>query len=219
MLLYDEPLKPSAITIDKTGSLLMFIQTMTKRFVVMLCIVALAAGSISPAFASMIGTEQLLANEQAQAERERLMSTLTRDDVQQQLIVMGVDPNQAVERVNRMTDAEVAALNERIDELPAGAGCAWCCRTDLRSVRHYRRDWCYQHLPVHPPGQLTGATTVASKGGPDHEPSPKRPDRCLAGAHAGTSGLAGLDGRYRRGAGHGAGAAGSGRIAGCSVAW
>jgi len=122
MLLYDEPLKPSAITIDKTGSLLMFIQTMTKRFVVMLCIVALAAGSISPAFASMIGTEQLLANEQAQAERERLMSTLTRDDVQQQLIVMGVDPNQAVERVNRMTDAEVAALNERIDELPAGAG-------------------------------------------------------------------------------------------------
>lgn len=92
------------------------------RFVVMLCIAVLVGGSISPVFAGMVGTEQLLATEQAQAEREHLLSALAREDVQEQLVQMGVDPTEAVDRVKRMTDTEVAALNERIDELPAGSG-------------------------------------------------------------------------------------------------
>ena len=91
-----------------------------KRLIAMLCVLALVGASLSPAIAGMVGTNQLIAAEQVHADRERLMATLSRDDVSQQLAAMGVDPAQAAERVSRMTDAEVAALNERLDELPAG---------------------------------------------------------------------------------------------------
>ena len=47
---------------------------------------------------------------------------LERDEVRGQLQAMGVSAELAAERVARMTDAEVRMLNERLDELPAGAG-------------------------------------------------------------------------------------------------
>lgn len=94
------------------------------RSIVMLCIAALAIASVSPAFAGMVGTDQLLAAEQAEVDRERLTSALEREEVKERLTAMGVDPTEAVERVKRMTDAEVAELNDRIDELPAGSSAA-----------------------------------------------------------------------------------------------
>ncbi|WP_018233445.1 DUF6627 family protein [Thioalkalivibrio thiocyanodenitrificans] len=95
---------------------------LAKRFIALLCVLALVGASLSPAIAGMVATDQLIAAEQVQADRERLMATLSRDDVRQQLSAMGVNPAQAAERVSRMTDSEVAALNQRLDELPAGAG-------------------------------------------------------------------------------------------------
>ena len=93
------------------------------RFVLfLLCTLALLAGSLSSAFAGMVGTQQFLVAEQVQADRERLLSTLSRDDVRQQLSQMGVDPLQAAERVARMTDAEITTLSEGIADLPAGSG-------------------------------------------------------------------------------------------------
>lgn len=88
----------------------------------LVCALALAAGSFSTAFAGMVGTEQLLVAEQVQMDRVQLLATLSRADVKQQLSDMGVDPLQAVERVARMTDAEIAALSEGLGDLPAGSG-------------------------------------------------------------------------------------------------
>lgn len=99
----------------------MFKNNYIRRVLVLLCVFALLGGTLSPAFAGMIGTGELLATEQSLADRERLMATLSRDDVREQLATLGVDPAQAAERVARMTDAEVAALNERLDELPVGS--------------------------------------------------------------------------------------------------
>jgi len=76
----------------------------------------------SPLHASMVGTGELLTSEQAQMDRAQLMQTLSRDDMRQQMERMGVAPEAAAERIARMTDSEVAALNERLAELPAGAG-------------------------------------------------------------------------------------------------
>ena len=47
---------------------------------------------------------------------------LERQDVQAQLIELGVDPNDAKDRVAGMTDAQVAELNDRLTDLPAGEG-------------------------------------------------------------------------------------------------
>jgi hypothetical protein len=92
------------------------------RFLAFVCALALFGASVSPLYASMLGTGSLIAAEQAGADRERLLGMLERDEVRGQLQAMGVSADLAAERVARMTDAEVRMLNERLDELPAGAG-------------------------------------------------------------------------------------------------
>jgi len=68
--------------------------------------------------AEIVGTSELLHS----TDRAQIVQTLERKDVQQQLINFGVDPASAVDRVNKMTDAEIAQVNGRLAKLPAGAG-------------------------------------------------------------------------------------------------
>lgn len=82
-----------------------------RRFVAMLLIVSLAVPL--PAYAGMVGTEDLL-------QRERIHAFFDRADVQAQLLARGVSPQDAQARVAALTDAEAAELAARIDELPAG---------------------------------------------------------------------------------------------------
>ena len=72
------------------------------------------------AHTGMIGTEAVVNAAQVQQDRERLRSTLNRDDVKAQLLARGVDPSQVQARVDSLTDQEVLALNGKIDQLPAG---------------------------------------------------------------------------------------------------
>lgn len=81
---------------------------------------SLLGAQIAPAQAAMVGTAQVLAAEQGRLDRDKLVSMLEREDLQRQLAVMGVDVQNARDRVASLTDAEVAQLNQRIDELPAG---------------------------------------------------------------------------------------------------
>jgi hypothetical protein len=73
---------------------------------------------VTPVQAGMVSTEEIL----HQQDRTQLARMLERDDVQQQLIELGVDPVSARARVGQMTEEEVAELNGRLAELPAGAG-------------------------------------------------------------------------------------------------
>ncbi len=76
----------------------------------------------SSANAAIIGTGDIVAEQQSVIDREALLSSLDRDDVRQALVQHGVDPEQAKLRVASMTNEEVLALNEKLDELPAGSG-------------------------------------------------------------------------------------------------
>jgi uncharacterized protein YpuA (DUF1002 family) len=71
---------------------------------------------VTPVQAGMVSTEDILLLQ----DRAQLARMLERDDVQQQLTELGVDPDSARARVNQMTEAEVAQLNGRLAELPAG---------------------------------------------------------------------------------------------------
>ena len=73
------------------------------------------------AMAGMIGTEQVVASA-SQTDRGAVLSLLTRADVTRQLQVLGVDPAQARDRVNAMTDQELAAFAQPLDALPASGG-------------------------------------------------------------------------------------------------
>ena len=72
--------------------------------------------------AAIIGTDDVIAEQQSIIEREALLSALDREDVKQMLIEKGVDPLHAKQRVASMTDEEVLVLNQKLDELPAGSG-------------------------------------------------------------------------------------------------
>ncbi len=73
---------------------------------------------ILPAQAAMITTPEIL----AAPDRAQLVSSLQSQEVQQQLIKMGVDPVAAMNRVDQMTETEIATLQGKIEQLPAGAG-------------------------------------------------------------------------------------------------
>ena len=78
-------------------------------------------GSITlPVQAALISTPDIIQSQQSAYDREQLSSMLERDDVQQQLLSMGVSPDTVQERVNSMTDFEIAQLNEQINDMPAG---------------------------------------------------------------------------------------------------
>lgn len=70
--------------------------------------------------AAMVGTTAVIAEQQVTIDRAQLTAALDRADVQQQLVAMGVDVQQAKDRVAALTDEEVTALNGKIGEIPAG---------------------------------------------------------------------------------------------------
>jgi hypothetical protein len=83
----------------------------------------LAAWTIPPqAMARMIGTEEAAGAPAVSAavDRGTLLALLERDDVRQQLESLGVDPREAVARVDALTDEQARDLAARIDQLPAG---------------------------------------------------------------------------------------------------
>lgn len=70
--------------------------------------------------AAMVGSDRVIESESATAGRQRIESLLSRDEVRSQMVEMGVNPDEATDRVAAMSDAEVLALAQQIDDLPAG---------------------------------------------------------------------------------------------------
>jgi hypothetical protein len=81
-------------------------------------------GALVPAAeAAVVASEAALASSPAgDADRARVTDFLARADVTRQLESLGVDPEQARERVALLTDEEASQLAGKLDQLPAGAG-------------------------------------------------------------------------------------------------
>jgi hypothetical protein len=79
-------------------------------------------GQVMPAAADIVGTDRAVAAQERRAQSERLQSLLSREDVARELERYGVDPAEARERVASLTDAELARVGPRLEQLPAGAG-------------------------------------------------------------------------------------------------
>ena len=72
------------------------------------------------ASASVITTDQYATADTHAASQARVNDFLRRDDVQAELEKYGVNPADAQQRVASLTPEELAALDRRIGELPAG---------------------------------------------------------------------------------------------------
>ncbi|MFD2190391.1 PA2779 family protein [Pistricoccus aurantiacus] len=97
------------------------------RFLSPILIAFLILGSLPVAAAQataaseLISTQQALQADQANADRERILDVLARDDVQRQLELQGVDPQEVKDRVAALSDAEARQMADQLDQLPAGA--------------------------------------------------------------------------------------------------
>ncbi len=77
---------------------------------------------IPMAQAAIITTDEAIQVQQSDINREYILSMLQKDELQKQLADYGLDSSLAAERVSHMSDAEIALLNERLNEMPAGEG-------------------------------------------------------------------------------------------------
>jgi len=73
-----------------------------------------------PAQAAMIGTNQIIDQTDSSLTLEKLQQFLDREATQKQLHAWGVSPDQIKERVNRLTDMELARINQERSKLNAG---------------------------------------------------------------------------------------------------
>lgn len=87
--------------------------------------IAFASLVMSPAAqAGIVSTEAALAHASSgaafDADRAKLAESLARADVRAAFVAQGVDPAVVEARVASLTADEVRALNQRMDEMPAG---------------------------------------------------------------------------------------------------
>ena len=93
------------------------------RFLTALLAVSILFVSVQPTVnAAIVSTSELVATEQSKMGKEYLLNSLEREDVRTALTGQGVDLEMAKQRVASMTDEEVRALNQKMDEMPAGSG-------------------------------------------------------------------------------------------------
>jgi uncharacterized protein DUF6627 len=84
---------------------------------VVMTIVSLPGGL---AQAGLVETEQVVAESAASADRARVVAFLLREDVREQMIRLGVRPDEAIARVAALSDAELQRITGHLDTLPAG---------------------------------------------------------------------------------------------------
>lgn len=72
------------------------------------------------AMAAPVGTSAVLQEQASEAPRARVLDSLARLDVERAMISLGVDPAEARERVASLSPAELAQIEQQLDQLPAG---------------------------------------------------------------------------------------------------
>lgn len=84
---------------------------------VVMFVISLPLGA---AQAALVSTEQVVAEGDGAADRARVLAFLDRAEVREQIVALGVDPNEAAARVAALSDAQVREIAGQLDQLPAG---------------------------------------------------------------------------------------------------
>ena len=100
-----------------------FSQSVLKRIAIcMIAAFTLAITPVVPVAAGMISNEQVAEQQSVADARLTVQNFMDRDDVRQQFEGLGVDPQEAEQRVAALSDAEVRDLAQKIETAPAGEG-------------------------------------------------------------------------------------------------
>ncbi|WP_414674630.1 PA2779 family protein [Marinobacter sp.] len=84
--------------------------------------ILLAVGSVwsTTATAGMVGTGEIIGEQQVQLDRQQLLSMLEQQQVKDKLADLGVSEDQVKERIQNLTPAELADFEQQLAEAPAG---------------------------------------------------------------------------------------------------
>jgi len=88
----------------------------------MATIMLLIATPYQPLLAAMVPTEATIYKINAQDARDHLKTLISRNDIQNALIIQGIDPMGAKARVDSLSDSEVIEVADKIEQFPAGGG-------------------------------------------------------------------------------------------------
>jgi hypothetical protein len=91
-----------------------------QRSMICLLSVMLSILPVMPAQAAMVGTEQIVNPAQSRPTESKLRQFLDQQAVRQQLQAWGVSPASVDARVSNLSDAELARINQQIDNVHAG---------------------------------------------------------------------------------------------------
>ncbi|WP_238582937.1 PA2779 family protein [Isoalcanivorax pacificus] len=100
-----------------------FVRMLAVLFVTMQTLLVPAAhAAVTGAGQGMIGTAEVLQQESRAENEARIHAALARDDASSTLERFGVAPEQVDERLDRLSDSELASLADQAEDLPAGEG-------------------------------------------------------------------------------------------------
>ena len=88
----------------------------------MTAVTLLIAVPYHPLLAAMVPTDATIYEDKAEDARDYLKSLISRNDIRKSLLAKGIDPDEAKMRVESLTDSEVIAIADQIEQLPAGGG-------------------------------------------------------------------------------------------------
>jgi len=97
------------------------VDAMFRKILAPVLVVSLTfSGYASVASATVISTQQALSAQQRSAVETSVRSNLSRSDVRQAMVRMGVDPVQADARIAALSDEDLVRVQGQLDRLPAG---------------------------------------------------------------------------------------------------
>ncbi|MDT0581050.1 MULTISPECIES: PA2779 family protein [Alteromonadaceae] len=70
--------------------------------------------------AEVVSSDSVMQAQHASYNKQQLLDMVNRTDVESELESLGVDKNDAIARINALTDNEIALLNQELNEAPAG---------------------------------------------------------------------------------------------------
>lgn len=77
-------------------------------------------GPLPVARAAMVSTEQVISEDAATEDRERVMNFLGREDVRREMEALGIDPEEAAARAKALSDEEIAQITNKLDDTAVG---------------------------------------------------------------------------------------------------
>ena len=101
------------------------LRQMSKPTATILAFVMLSlSGSYHSIWAAMIDTESVMNIEVRENTRDYLITLLSREDIRTALVMQGVDPQEAIARIETLSEVELNSVADKVGQLPSGSGAA-----------------------------------------------------------------------------------------------